>query len=471
MRRTSALVRTRSRLVCALALTTASALGGCSHDLVLPDREPPSTCGDGIVESDEQCDVDSPGCIACVLQPDWTCTTKGCSQLCVDGGPDCGAPQRENACDLTGFWGRARDNVPARDMVLQSVQVSSQWYLYEIAQEGADFSLAASLDCGVHVSGIATIDYPPQTARALVWLNPMDGTDSARGKRTGTSKESAKGCDVTLGPWYFVRGVTTSYLPPDFASDPPLDTLEPLPSVADPVNGNVFPAGATATTTAGIPGVGFVISGFVPGIRYSAQRSTAAFATTSSLKVGATELVIPGTFNVQENVLRVTECGMECALLTTIAVPATDIPPHTTLSFLGKTLTSALVSTIVVGPPRTDIDNDLQTCANIQAFLPHDGTGSEMKPPLDHEGAHSSLPRSPRSSSRASPGRRTRRRSSSCWAPSVDNGGMQGVVSGAGAAIHLLQPGAAGGCRREHPLRVRAHVRTGRRHAVRAHRG
>jgi hypothetical protein len=373
MRRTSARVRTRSLLVCSLALTAFPALAGCSHDVVLPDREASSTCGDGLVESNEQCDVDSPGCIDCVLQPDWTCTTKGCSQLCVDGGPDCGRPQRENVCDLTGFWA-VRETTYLRDMVLQSVQVSSNWYLYEISQAGDDFSIVASLDCGVHVSGIATIDYPPQTARALIWQNPMDGTDSLRGKRTGTSKESAKGCDVMIAPWYFVRGTTTSYLPPDFASDPALDTLEPLPSVADPVSGNVFPAGATATTTAGIPGVGFVISGFVPGIRYSAQRSTASYATTSSLEVGATELVIPGTFEVQENVLRVTECGSECALLTTIAVPATDIPPHTTMSFLGKTLTTARVASIVEGPPRTDIDADLQTCANIQTFLPHDGS-------------------------------------------------------------------------------------------------
>jgi hypothetical protein len=41
--------------------------------------------------------------------------------------------------------------------------------------------------------------------------------------------------------------------------------------------------------------------------------------------------------------------------------------------YIGKTLGSARVAPIVVAAPRTDIDLDLETCANVQALLPHDG--------------------------------------------------------------------------------------------------
>jgi hypothetical protein len=205
----------------------------------------------------------------------------------------------------------------------------------------------------------------------------MDGTDATLGKRTGTSVATAGGCAVTLAPWYFVRGVETSYLPASFPADEALSMLEPLPSVSNPVGGNIFPVGATDPTTAGIPGAGFVITGLVPGLRYSAQRTTSSYGTTTSVASGALELTIPGAFDVQENVLRVTECGGACELLTTVAPPATPVStytPHQTWLFIGKTLGSARVAPIVVALPRSDVDLDLETCANIQQLLPHDGT-------------------------------------------------------------------------------------------------
>ncbi len=359
-----------------LALTVAPI--SCTHDVVLPDEVVTSVCGNGVTEANEECDVESPGCVNCQVQPEWTCTASGCSILCVDGvvgtGPGCDDPHRDTACDLTGFWA-VRETTYLLDMVFQAVQVSSNWYLYEISQTGTEFSVDASLDCGVHVTGSATIDFPPATKRSLIWLNPEDGTDPTRGKRPGTSTETGSGCNVTLGPWYFVRGVTTAYLPDSFASDVAIETLSPLPSVSDPVNGNIFPAGATDPTTIGIPGMGTLVSGLVPGLRYSAQRSTTSFATTTTaVPAAALTVVVPGTFDVQENVLRVTECGAACSLLTTLASPTPTLPPHTTWQFIGKTLGSARVAPIVVAAPRVDVDLDLQTCANIQALLPHDGT-------------------------------------------------------------------------------------------------
>jgi hypothetical protein len=360
-----------------LACVIATALAGCAHDVVLPNEVTVATCGDGVAEADEECDVDSPGCVNCQVQPEWTCTRAGCSPLCVDGvvgtGSDCENPHRDTACDLSGFWA-IRVTAYLRDAIFNTVQVSSNWYLYEVAQTGDDFVIDASLDCGVHVTGSATIDYPPATNRGLIWLNPEDGTDATRGKREGTSKETSGGCAVTLAPWYFARGMTTAYLPESFASDVPIETLEALPSVANPVGGNIFPAGATDPTTIGIPGVGTVVSGLVPGVRYSAQRSTTSYATMSHVEASALTLVVPGFFDVDEHVLRVTECGEACELLTTVAPPATNLPPHATWLFIGKTLGSARVAPIVVAAPRADVSLDLETCANVKVMLPHDGT-------------------------------------------------------------------------------------------------
>jgi len=364
----------------ALATLTLGSIAGCTHDLVLPDQVAAVTCGDGVIEGDESCDVDSPGCDNCQIKAGWACTSTGCVKVTVEagveGGAEASAAPPVKPCDLNGFWA-ARETTYLRDEIFDTVQVSSNWYLYEIGQTNDSFALTASLDCGVHVTGSATIDYPPATLAALVWQNPEDGTDATRGQRQGTSAPSANGCAVTMAPWYFVRGVTTDYLPASFAADPALDGLNALPSVSDPVNGTVFPPGATDPTTPGIPGVGTVISGLVPGRRYSAQRSMTAFAGPSSETTASgapRTVVIQGTFDVQENVLRVTDCGASCSLLTTIAVPATDLPPHTTLQYLGATLTAPDVAAVVVAAPRANNSQDVQTCLNVQAILPHDGT-------------------------------------------------------------------------------------------------
>ncbi len=367
----------RAKRPLATSLVSAMLLA-CAHDVVLPDLTVAATCGNGVTQANEECDVVSPGCVNCKVQPEWTCTAKGCTPLCVDGvvgtaGGDCTNPTRDSACDLTGYWA-IRESTYLRDQVFGGVQVSSNWYLYEVAQTASSFSIAASLDCGVHVSGSATIDYPPSTERSLIWQNAEDGSDGARGPRQGTSTANAGGCAVSLGPWYFVRGVTTSYLPDAFASDVPIESLPPLPSVADPVNGNIFPAGATDPTTIGIPGVGTLVSGLAPGVRYAAQRSTTSFSAGATVAAGALTFAVPGTFDVQENVLRVAECGAACALLTSVATAAMDLPPHATWYFIGKTLGSARVAPIVLAAPRVDIDLDLATCANVVSLLPHDGT-------------------------------------------------------------------------------------------------
>jgi hypothetical protein len=350
---------------------------GCAHDDVLPSHEVTATCGNGVSAAEAECHVDSPGCVNCQVQPEWTCNATSCTPLCIDGvvgsGSDCADPHRDSTCDLSGYWA-VRETDYMRDEVFQQIQVSSNWFLYHVTQTGRDFAIDTSLDCGVHVTGSATIDYPPATKRSLVWLNAQDGTDPARGKRTGTSTATSTGCDITVATWYFVWGATEAYLPTNFASQVQIETLQALPAVTDPVHGNVFPAGATDPTTPGIPGFGVVLTGLVPGLRYSCQRSRTEYATTSSVAAAALSFDLPGQFDAQESVLRVTECGDGCPLLESLAGPIDGMPPRATWQFIGKTLGSERVSPIVAGQPRVDVDVDLQTCANVVALLPHDGT-------------------------------------------------------------------------------------------------
>jgi len=42
----------------------------CSKDVVLADQALAAACGNGIVESGEECDVASPGCTALPRRPD-----------------------------------------------------------------------------------------------------------------------------------------------------------------------------------------------------------------------------------------------------------------------------------------------------------------------------------------------------------------------------------------------------------------
>jgi hypothetical protein len=150
--------------------------------------------------------------------------------------------------------------------------------------------------------------------------------------------------------------------------------LPALPSVSDPITSTAFPPGATDPDGDGIPGIAFAITGFVTGTRNSVQRDWKGYATTpgNPAPAAAVTFSVPGGFDMQESVMRVTDCGDDCALLETLAHVANDIPDRITFSFIGKTYGSPRVSAVVTGVPRQNVDADLATCANVRLVLPHD---------------------------------------------------------------------------------------------------
>jgi hypothetical protein len=128
---------------------------------------------------------------------------------------------------VSGYWaGRATDY--ARDTILGGIQTSSNWYLFRFEQTGDVFRIVEHLDCGVHVTGSATVDSTPGTMRGLLYANRMDG-GGARAARNGTSKASAEGCAMTFDRWYSVRGVTNTFLPQTSRRSHPSLHCRPFP--------------------------------------------------------------------------------------------------------------------------------------------------------------------------------------------------------------------------------------------------
>lgn len=361
------------------SLAFAIAWCGCASDSVPVDVTTEPECGNGVIESGEQCDVESPGCLRCGVVPGWTCAASGCTTICGDGvvgtGTACADARRDSDCDLTGYWA-VRETDYTRDTVVGALQISSTWQLYHLQQVGEAFEVIEQIECGVHVTGSVTVDETGGTLRSLIYRNRMDAA-SPRGARKGTSKPVAGGCAFTFDRWYKVRGVSeTTFLPADFAARPALADLPALPSVPDPVKANSFPPEAEDWDGDRIAGVAYRISGFANGVRNTVQRDWREFATFVDRPVPARALVftVPGTFDLQEKVLSATQCGGLCSLVATPANPARDVVARMTLSFIGKTSEGSRVASIVAGVPRRSLEDDLATCARVRLLLPHDTT-------------------------------------------------------------------------------------------------
>lgn len=362
----------------------------CAHDTILPVD---TVCGDGVQAGNEQCDIQSPGCVQCKIVEGWNCGDTTCTPICGDGivvgdeecdPPDgttcnssCRLAAQSRSCDMTGWW-VARETDFSVDEILSQVQTSSNWYLYHFSQTGDAFQVVESIDCGIHVTGTVAVDLDDGGVRGLLWKNDMsDG--SAHGPRKGTFKPDGDNCTFTMDRWYNVRGVLDSLLPADFTANPDLSTLTPLPYEDNPEWTAGTPHGqhldgAEDTDGNGIPGILWLISGNAGGQRDTAQRDWNEYFTDPAQPIPAKagEFVAGCNFNNQENILHVGGCGvLGCGVLLAGSHPAPQ-PDRVTFRYLGPDLSDANVSAVVVAPIRKSLDDDMQTCANVRAALPHD---------------------------------------------------------------------------------------------------
>ena len=355
-------------------------LVACAKDIVIPADSTEAVCGDGILATTEECDGTFPGCNVCRVVPGWHCTGNDCHPICGDGsdgivgnGPNCDGAHKVETCDMTGYW-IARETTFARDAVLGEIQTTSAWYVYHATQTGESFEIVESLWCGVRVTGSATVEPTAAALRGLLYRNDM-GKTGKHGPRRGTFKQEGSGCAYSIQRWYNSRGVVDALLPSDFNLEPDLTTLPALPEEVNPIEptGQSL-AGSDDPDSDGVAGASYRLTGIAGGIRSSAQRDYAEYAT----KVGtpttgnAITFVVPGAFDLQESILRVSDCGLSCGLAAAKAYVAKEKTPRSTLRYLGRTLDGPTAKVILKGPLRVDPAVDLATCGNVRSALPHD---------------------------------------------------------------------------------------------------
>ena len=362
-----------------LSVALLLALASCAKDVVLPGESTDVVCGDGILSSTEECEGASAGCNLCRVVPGWQCQGADCSPICGDGivgdGTTCANARKEEACSMNGYW-IARETTFARDAVLGEIQTTSAWYVYHAVQTGDAFEIAESLWCGVRVTGSAAVEPTPAALRGLLYRNDM-GRSGKHGPRRGTFKTEGSGCAFSLDRFYNVRGLTDAMLPNDFGPRPDLADLPAMPVEDNPLQPTSQNLTGTDDPDAdGIPGASYRLTGIAGGIRSSSQRDLAEYATKPGAPVAANAytFVAPGFFDLQEAILRVSDCGLSCGLVAARASVAKDRTPRTTLRFLGRTLDGPTAKAILKGPLRADAATDLATCGSVRAALPHDGS-------------------------------------------------------------------------------------------------
>jgi hypothetical protein len=304
--------------------------------------------------------------------------------LCGDGvvgdGADCANARKAEECDMTGFWVE-REVDFQRDRIVNSVQTASTWHIYRFSQTGTTFQVEQDLECGVHIAGAASVDWAPATLRGLIYNNEED-PQGKHGPRHGTfTPDGQGGCVFTWDRWYYLHGaVEATYLPADFSTHPALADLPALPDETNPVHPTgADVAGATDPDGDGLPGAAYRVTGPVSGVRESVEREYKEYATPAAQPVQshALEFVVPaqfGQYDWEMTVLAVTQCGTACSLLAALATVAKDLNNRATLSFVGHTLDSDRVASVLKGNPRDNIDADLTTCANARLVLPPDTT-------------------------------------------------------------------------------------------------
>lgn len=254
-------------------------------------------------------------------------------------------------CDLSGVWiGRQT----AESLALTLPQYASTWYVLELQQTGNDLAVTAHLDCGIEVQGTVNVQLTPATTNALIRRN------SQVGRKGIVTRAGNDTCAVSLERFYSVRGVSeATYAPAPRSSSVSLEGLR----LAQPLPPSGMPGATEDWDSDGKPGIAWTVSGFVSGVRHTAQRDWTVYFTAPGYTVPASsefaqDLVIRAAFAAEEVVYEA-----DSPTLRQLSQPNCAAPHTMTLRFLGKSRADARAQQIFGA-------DDAITCANVRAALP-----------------------------------------------------------------------------------------------------
>lgn len=140
-------------------------------------------------------------------------------------GPD--ADVGEQPCDMTGRWIAEQHTV---SVALGANQNTTNWFYYEITQDGDRFTATKALSCGFVVDGTTTVTLDDATLRSLA---EQEMAGPGRGG-TFTLSNDGQSCEFVLDRMYNLRGASKAmYLTSAWSvgdPDKPLSEFPALPT-------------------------------------------------------------------------------------------------------------------------------------------------------------------------------------------------------------------------------------------------
>ena len=290
----------------------------------------------------------------------------GCvgSQTCVDNlsaysACDCGSDSsgsiagtsQDANCDMNGYWAVRKLSLP-QDTAIGSTQPASAWYYFRIEQNGADFTILDSLDCGTEASGNATVVLTTQTLLGLMTKNNQRG-------RTGTFAANVDHCEFSIRRQYNRLGMAASVLPEQGSQTELAEGLEDRIEEAEDWDGS------------GYGGIAYNTSGIITGVRHAIHINWDSYFNDADFGhmpgLGADEFTLRMEYSIAEAVTG-TECGrlgLSCQLLLGKAIVIPQADNAASFHLLGRTFEEATASDVL------DPSSPLNTCYNIQDTFPH----------------------------------------------------------------------------------------------------
>ena len=272
--------------------------------------------------------------------------TGGSGGVVIDG------PITQDAeCNLNGLWALRKLSLP-EDTVLGNVQPASNWTMWIVTQDGDNFEVQDSLNCGTRASGNADVVFGVDTQIGIMEKNPQTG-------RTGSFAKNGDHCEFTVERWYSRTGLPISVL------DEYQGTTNALPANVE----SLLPIGEDWDGN-GYDGIAYLTSGIVSGKRHAIDIGWDEYYNDAGFghmpPLNSTAFTLRMSYGIAEAVVFAEKNnGGESALLKGSAIVIQNANNAVAMNLLGRDEASAIAGGIYTA------GDNLDTCFNIQDNFPH----------------------------------------------------------------------------------------------------